>query len=338
MTRCTTKPKTECMTRCVAVRYTQTALVAAFWLLSAASAQAQVAWKPERTVSFVVPYAPGGGTDATARAVSRQLSVQWSQSVVVENMPGADGLIGTRRVMEARPDGYTLLFQVPSLVLMKYTPGMKGLDPLARLEPITAVAQAPNAFVVNAKLPVTTLPELFQFCRTAPKPCSMGAGENIARYSGKRLVAEAGVPELIVINYRGTSAIVPDLIAGNVDFAFTGINAALEYHKAGTLRFVATQGKKRAAALPNVLTTAESGYPQYDSVSWFGLFAPKETSALIVQSIAEAVREAVKNPDVLRSILAAAAEPVANTPVEFAAQVHEEDKKMGELAKLYPLE
>ena len=166
MSRCTTKQKTEGMTRCVAVRYTQTALVAAFWLLSAASAQAQVVWKPERTVSFVVPYAPGGGTDATARAVSRQLSVQWSQSVVVENMPGADGLIGTRRVMEARPDGYTLLFQVPSLVLMKYTPGMKGLDPLARLEPITAVAQAPNAFVVNAKLPVTTLPELFQYCRT----------------------------------------------------------------------------------------------------------------------------------------------------------------------------
>lgn len=152
------------------------------------------------------------------------------------------------------------------------------------------------------------------------------------------ILAEAGVPELIVINYRGTSAIVPDLIAGNVDFAFTGINAALEYHKAGTLRFVATQGKKRAAALPNVLTTAESGYPQYDSVSWFGLFAPKETPALIVQSIAEAVREAVKNSDVLRSILAAAAEPVANTPTEFAAQVHEEDKKMGELAKLYPLE
>jgi Tripartite tricarboxylate transporter family receptor len=136
MIRCTTKQKTEVLTHVGTVRYKQTALVAAFWLLSVVSAQAQVAWKPERTVSFVVPYAPGGGTDATARAGSRQLSVQWSQSVVVENMPGADGLIGTRRVIEARSDGYTLLFQVPSLVLIKYTPGMKGLDPLARLEPI----------------------------------------------------------------------------------------------------------------------------------------------------------------------------------------------------------
>ena len=144
-------------------RCATTLIATAFMLLGFAAVQAQTVWKPDRPVALVVPYSPGGGTDATARAVSRQLSVQWGQSVVVENMPGADGLIGTRRVIEARPDGYTLLLQVPSVVLMKYTPGMKGLDPLARLEPVTVVAQAPNAFVVSAKLPVKTLPELFEY-------------------------------------------------------------------------------------------------------------------------------------------------------------------------------
>ena len=319
-------------------RCATTLIATAFMLLGFAAVQAQTVWKPDRPVALVVPYSPGGGTDATARAVSRQLSVQWGQSVVVENMPGADGLIGTRRVIEARPDGYTLLLQVPSVVLMKYTPGMKGLDPLARLEPVTVVAQAPNAFVVSAKLPVKTLPELFEYCKTSLKPCSMGAGENIGRMNGKRLAAESGWPELIVINYRGTSAIVPDLISGNLDFAFTGITAALENHKAGTLRFVATQGLKRAAVLPDIPTTAEFGYPQYDSVSWFGLFAPKGTPEAVLQGIVAAIREAVKDADVLRAISAAAAEPVASASAEFAAQIREEAKKMDALAALYPIE
>ncbi|VTU33338.1 Argininosuccinate lyase [Variovorax sp. PBL-H6] len=307
-------------------------------LLAAAAVHAQALWKPDHPVTLVVPYAAGGGTDVTARAVSRQLAVLWGEPVVVENLPGADGLIGTRRVMDARPDGHTLLLQVPSLVLMKYTPGMKGIDPLARLEPVTAIAQAPNAFVVSSKLPVRTLPELFQYCRTSRKPCSVGAGENIGRLTGKRLAAESGVPDLIVVSYRGTAAIVQDLIAGNLDFAVTGITAALPHHRAGTLRIVATQGPRRAAVLPEVPTTAETGSPQYDSVSWFGLFAPRGTPARITTSIVVAVREAVNDAGVLKAVSAASAEPVANSPVEFADLVRKEDKKLGALAQQYPIE
>ncbi|MGJ7525313.1 Bug family tripartite tricarboxylate transporter substrate binding protein [Variovorax sp. GB1P17] len=313
-------------------------LPAAVLFALAPPAFAQASWHPDRPVTLIVPYSAGGGTDATARAVSKQLGVIWKQPVVVENMPGADGLIGTRRVMEAKPDGYTLLLQVPSIVVTKYTPGLKGVDPLARLEPVTAVSQSPAAVVVSAKLPVKTFGEFIQYCKTAAQPCSLGTGESTARISAKQLAAEAGLPNLIVVNYRGTGAIVTDMIANNVNMAFTGITAALPHYKSGTLKILATQGAKRAAALPEVPTTAEAGYPQFRSVTWFGLFAPMGTPPAVTQGIVAALQEAVKDADVQKTIASAGAEPVVNTPSAFAAQVREESERMAALVKLYPLE
>ncbi len=313
------------------------ALLAIIFIVS--SAQAQTApWKPDHAVTLVVPYAAGGGTDATARAVARQLGVLWGQPVVVENLPGADGLIGTRRVTDARPDGYTLLLQVPSIVLTKYTPGLKGIDPLARLEPVTAVSQSPGAFVTSAKLPVKTLAEFVAYCKTAATPCSIATAENLARLTARQFGAEAGIANLIVVNYRGTGAIVTDLIANNVNMAFTGITAATPHHKAGTLRILSTLGKTRAASLPDVPTTAEAGFGQFQSVTWYGLFAPKGTPAAVTQGIVASLREAVKDADVQKAIVAAGAEPVVNTPAQFAAQVRAESERLGALVKLYPLE
>ena len=308
-----------------------------FLIANSAAAQA-AAWRPDRPVALIVPYSAGGGTDATARAVARQLGVIWQQPVVIENMPGADGLIGSRRVMDAKPDGYTLLLQVPAIVLTRYTPGLKGIDPLAQLVPVTAVSQSPAAIVASGKLPVKTLAELFQYCKAAPQPCSIGSGETLARVSAKQIAAEVPLPGLITVNYRGTGAIVTDMIANNVNFAFTGITAATPHHKAGTLRILATQGKKRAASLPDVPTTAEAGFPQFQSVTWYGLFAPKGTPAAVQEGIVSALREAVKDPEVQKTIAAAGAEPVVNTPAEFGAQVREESERLGALVKRYPLE
>ena len=314
------------------------ALLSACTLAAASPTASPGAWRPDRPVTLVVPYSAGGGTDATARAVSKPLGVLWGQPVVVENLPGADGLIGTRRVMEAKPDGYTLLLQVPAIVATRYTPGFKGIDPLARLDPITAISQSPAAVVASAKLPVKTFAELVQYCKTVAKTCSLGTGESLARISGKQLAAEAGLPNLIVVNYRGTGAIVTDLIANNVNLAFTGITAALPHYKAGTLKILATQGHKRAAALPDVPTTAEAGYPQFQSVTWYGLFAPKGTPAAITQGIVAALREAVKDPEVQRTVAAAGAELVVNSPAEFAAQVRQDSERLGVLVKQYPFE
>lgn len=307
-------------------------------LLASGAALAQAVWKPARPVTLVVPYAAGGGTDTTARAVAKQLTVLWGQPVVVENLPGADGLIGTRKVMDAAPDGLTLLFQVPAIVVTRYMPGLKGIDPLAKLDPVTAVSQSPAVIVVSAKLPVKTFVEFLQYCKTAPQPCSLATGEALARIYGKQLAAEAGLPNLIIVNYRGTSAMVTDMIANNVNMGFTGITAALPHYKAGTLKILATQDDKRAAALPEVPTTAEAGFPQFRSVTWYGMFAPKGTPPAVTLGIVAALREAVKDPNVQATITAAGAEPVVNSPGAFAAQVQAESERWGALVKRYPFD
>ncbi len=240
--------------------------------------------------------------------------------------------------MDAKPDGYTLLLQVPAIVVAKYTPGLKGIDPLAQLEPVTAVSQSPAVVVVSAKLPVKTLAELVAYCKTADQPCSVASGESTARISSKQLAADAGIPNLILVNYRGTGAIVTDLIANNVNLAFTGITAALPHYRAGTLKILTTQAPQRSAVLPEVPTSAEAGYPQFQSVTWYGLFAPKGTPAALTQGIVAALRNAVKDADVQKAIAAAAAEPVVNSPAEFATQVRYESERLGQLVKQYPIE
>lgn len=314
------------------------ALACALLLTPLAASTQTAAWRPTKPVTVVVPYTPGGGTDTVARAVSRQLGIIWSQPVVVENMPGADGLIGTRRVMDAQADGTTLLLQVPAIVLTRYTPGLKGIDPLQRLQPVSAVAQASNAIVVSGKLPVRTVAEFVAYCQQPVQRCSLGTTDNQSRLLSRQFIAEAKLPDAVAVNYRGTSAVVADLIASNVSLSFTGIAAALPHARAGTLRFLATTGDKRAAVLPDVPTVKEAGFGQYRSVNWFGVFAPAGVPASVQQAIVAALREAVKDADVQKTITAAGAEPLVNSPAEFAAQVREEGERLGSLTKRYPLE
>lgn len=301
-----------------------------------AFAHAQPAWKPDRPVTIVVPYVPGGGTDASARATAKLLGEQWGQPVLVVNQPGADGLIGTRKVTESKPDGYTLLLQTPAIVLTKHAPSFTGTDPLASLVPVTNIAQSPGVIVANSRFPATSLPELIKYCKTATTPCSMGTGENVAKLFGQQLKAEV-LPNLIVVNYKGTAAIITDMIANNVNFAVTGVASALPHQKAGTLKIVANQGTHRFAGAPDVRTVIETGMPQYEYTTWFGLFAPKGTPPAVTQSIYEAVREAMRHPELQTAITAAGAEPLVNTPDEFAAQVRKEDARFTALAKRFPL-
>jgi tripartite-type tricarboxylate transporter receptor subunit TctC len=315
------------------------AVLAATAIGAAAPANAQTTdWAPSKPVTLVVPYNAGGGTDATARAVARQLAVIWKQPVLVENAAGADGLIGTRKVIDANPDGYTLLVQVPSIVLMKYQSSLKGIDPLSRLEPVTSIATSPTALVVGGKQPVRTIDELVRHCKTAQVPCSAGSGENSSKVRARQFAADNHLPELTVVSYRGTSAIINDLVAGNVTMAFTGITAALPLHKTGQLRIIATNGDKRAAALPDIPTSMEAGWPDSYSVTWYGDFAPKKTPPRVLTSIANAIRETGKAPEVQRAIAVAGAAPELNSPAQFSAQVKKDDARFAAMVKRFPLE
>lgn len=302
-----------------------------------ASAAHAEAWRPNRPVTLVVPYAAGGGTDATARAVARSLSEVWGQPVVIENRPGADGLIGTNRVIEAKPDGYTLVLTVPSVTLAQYQEGHKGGDPLDALEPITALADTPPALVSTATVAALTLPELIAYCKTASTPCSFATGENSAKFVGKKFAAETGISNLIIVNYKGSSAIIPDLIAGRVTMSYTGLSTALAYHEKGTVRVLSTFGPSRSPSVPDVLTIREAGMPNFELMTWYGLFAPKGTPRDITQSIAAAVQRAGGDADVQKGLRLLGAVSVMNSPEEFAPQVKQAQAVYRDLANKYPV-
>ncbi len=234
---------------------------------------AQPTWKPERPVVLVVPYSPGGGVDTMARHLAKELQRKWGHSVVVENMPGADGLIGTRRVTGATPDGHTLLVQIPSLTIIKHLPGFKGPDPVAQLAPVSVHAVQSGVFVVHPSVPANNMGELVRYCKSSRVPCSFGTTENSAKLQAQMLAQD--VPSMVVVNYKGGGQLVTDLVGNSVNIASMGYTAALPFEKSGKLRVVMYAGKKRTPVLPDVQTAEEAGYPQLQLETWYGLFAPR---------------------------------------------------------------
>ena len=176
-------------------------------LAGAAPCVAQPAWKPERPVVLVVPYSPGGGVDTMARHLAKELQRKWGQSVVVENMPGADGLIGTRRVTGAAPDGHTLLVQIPSLTIIKHLPGFKGPDPVTQLAPVSTHAVQSGVIVVHPSVPATNMAELVRYCKSGKVACSFGTTENSAKLQAHQ--KELGLAD---------SALLPVIQIGNASF------------------------------------------------------------------------------------------------------------------------
>jgi len=294
-------------------------------------------WKPDHPVTLVVPYSPGGGVDTQTRVVAKELGLIWGQPVIVENVPGADGVIGTRKVIDAKPSGLTLLVQIPSLTLIKHLPTFKGIDPLAQLAPVSAFSTLPGVVTANASLPVKSMSELVRYCKGAATPCSVGTTENMARLQARIMGEESALPTLVVANYKGGGQMITDLVANNISFAIAGSTAVVPFVKTGAVRVVMTMGDRRSSVLPDVPTAIESGFPGFDSTTWYGLFAPKGTPAEVQQGIASAVREAVKREDVRKSFATIGAEPVGNTPAEFTAMVQREARRIESQVKRFPL-
>jgi tripartite-type tricarboxylate transporter receptor subunit TctC len=312
------------------------ALAALSAFSTAPVAHAQATWKPEKLVTIIVPYSPGGGTDVQSRAIAKELQRIWGQTVIVDNTAGADGLIGTRKVIDSKPDGHTLVVQLNSLTLLKHLPLFKGADPVSQLTPVSAFSSLPGVFVASAKLPVKSVAEVTRYCKA--QPCSFGTTENVARLQAQMYKAETGLENVVVVNYKGGGQLITDIVANNVNVAIMGVAAALPHYKAGTLKILASAGKKRSSVLEEVPTAVEAGMPGMDEAVWYGIFAPKDTPAHIVQGIAVAVQEAVKADEAKKTFALLGAEAIGNTPAEFAAMVKHEAERMGALAKRFPIE
>jgi tripartite-type tricarboxylate transporter receptor subunit TctC len=256
---------------------------------------------PERVVRMVVAYPPGGATDLLARVLATELSKKWGQQVIVENKPGASGMLAAEQISRATPDGYTLLMgYTPEVMLNKLVFKQMRYDPATDLTPIALAASAPLVLVAGPRLPVSDFAGLLSQKRKALTYASPGAGGQ--QHIAGEMLAQMGGLDLTHVPYRGTGPAVTDLLGGQVDMFFATIPPLQQHIVAGKLRPLFVAGPVREKLLPDVPTASEVGLSKLQLSNWFGLFGPKGLPGPLVETLASDVAQALSQPTVVRSL------------------------------------
>jgi tripartite-type tricarboxylate transporter receptor subunit TctC len=290
------------------------------------AAQAQTRSYPEKSVRVIVPAPPGSAPDFLVRLVGQKLSEAWGQPVVIDNIVGASGNIGTERAAKAVPDGYTLLFNTIGPIAVNVSLFDKlPYDPIKDLAPISLVAKMPNILTVNPGVPVKNLAELIALAKKEPGRLRYGtAGPGTTQHlSGELLNTLAGI-KLVSIPYKSSAQMTTDAIGGQIEVLFHNAPVLLPHLKSGGLRGIAITSAKRSPAVPELPTMAEAGVAGFEITAWFGFMAPRGTPQAIIEKIHADVARIVASPDIRERILAQASEPVGNSPEEYAAFINEE--------------
>ncbi len=299
------------------------------------AAMAQSGAYPHRAVHIVVPFGPGGPTDLTARLVADKLSQMWGQPVVVENLAGAGGSVGSEKVSRAAPDGYTIVLGVTGShgINISLNPKL-GYHPLNDFEPLTQATSFPNVIAVHPGVPARNLRELVKLARAKPGSLSYGSdGNGTASHLGMELIkAEAGL-FMVHIPYRGGAAMLNDLVGGAIQVGISGLPTALPLAKADKIRLLAVTTPQRAPAAPDVPTVAEQGFPNYVAAPWAGFFAPKGTPKAVVDKLAESIIAALNLPDVRQRMADVGSSIVASRPEAFRSFVQGEIERWGRAVK-----
>ncbi|HEY4139150.1 MAG TPA: tripartite tricarboxylate transporter substrate binding protein [Casimicrobiaceae bacterium] len=288
---------------------------------------------PTKPIRIIVSYAPGGGTDVIARVLARKLNEAWGQAVIVENRPGAGGNIGTEAVAKAAPDGYTLSLVPSSHAIAPLFYAKLPFDVFKDFTFITLVASGPNIVVVNPSVPVKSIAELVSLAKEKPDElafASAGVGSS-THLAGEYFNGVAGIKALHV-PYKGSSQAEADVISGRVSYMVDSIPSALPKVQAGQVRALATTGKRRFAALPNVPTALEAGIP-YESTSWWGVIGPANLPSTIVDRIGAEITRILRQDDVKEFIAGQGAEPTTSTPQEFFDLVKRDNALYAKIVK-----
>ena len=289
---------------------------------------------PTRPVTMVVPFPPGGATDAAARLVAQKMGEHWSQPVVVDNRPGAGGNVGSDIVAKSPADGYTLVMGVTGSHAINTSLYSKmPYDPVADFVAISQVAVVPNVLVVHPSVPARNLAELVALAKKEPGKLDYASlGNGTAAHLGMEMLKSAAGIDITHVPYKGSAPAASDLLAGQVQMMVDGLPSALPHVKAGKLRAIALTSLHRAPALPELPTIAET-YPGFYADAWSGLFAPKGTPQPVVDKLSAEVQRILKLPDVREKLAALGAEPVGSTQAEFAAHVRREIDKWAKVVK-----
>jgi len=289
---------------------------------------------PNKPIRMLVPYPPGGPTDVLGRIVAQKLSESLGQQVVVENRPGASGMIGSELVAKAAPDGYTLLTNASIHVINPSLYPKMNFDALRDFAPVALIAQVPLILVVNPALPAKSVAELIALAKAEPNRLNFGSSGNAAapHLAGESFKIATGV-QMQHVPYKGSAPALTDLIGGQVQLIFDSMPSAMPHVKSGKVRALAVTTAKRSATVPELPTVAESGVPGFDISTWYGVWAPAGTPRDIVNKISLEIAKALKQPAVRERLAALGAEPVGNTPEEFAAYCQAELAKWSKIVR-----
>ncbi len=281
---------------------------------------------PEQMVRILVGFTPGVAPDITGRLLADKFTAAWGRPVVVENVSGASGNIATERVAKAAPDGHTLLMAGNASLI--FSPSMYdrlAYDPIKDFAPISQVFVTANVLVVHNDVPAKTLPELIALARAQPGQLTYAhAGAGTSQNLAAELLKSMAHIDIAPVAYRGTTALLPDLLAGRVTMSFANIVNALPLVREGKLRAFGVTSRKRSAVAPDLPTMAESGYPGFEAVPWFGLMAPAGTSPAIIDKLHRETVRVLAIPDVRQKLFDLGLDVIGGSPAEFADVIERE--------------
>lgn len=294
-------------------------LLSAVFLLGAAATTVAAQTYPAKPIRYIVPYAPGGGTDVLTRVIAQKLGAAWNVPVLVENRAGASGLIGTEAVARSAPDGYTMLMAINSHAINASLFAKLPYDPISDFAPAILVATSPNILTVHPASPVRTVKELITLAQSQPGKLTYasggpGSGSNLAGELFK-MMAKLNIVE---VPYKGAGPALNDLLGGQVSMSFVVLQTALPHIVSGKLRALAVTSASRSPFVPEIPAVAESGLPGYDVFSWYGTLAPAGTPPEIINKWNAEISRVLAMPDVKEKLTGLGMEAKGGSPQQFA--------------------
>jgi len=307
-------------------------LSAAAMCLAASSASAE--W-PTRSITLVVPYTPGTGIDLIARQLSAHLPVPLGQSVIVDNVAGASGNIGSERVARAKPDGHTLLVQVSTLVMNKSLYKRLSYDPVDDFTPVAQTSWGTLVLVTNPDVQkVTSVTEVVSAAKAKAGGLTYATpGVGTPHHLSMALFLQSTGTDMLHVPYKGTAGAVVDILGGRIDYMFLPVHVALQHIQAGKLKAIATGSTERLQQLPDVPTLAQAGVTTDSIDMWYGVLAPKGTPADVVARLNEEIARILRQPDVAKAFESQGMVPATSTPGEFGALVARDARRWADVVK-----